>query len=81
MSRITIATSVAQKSAALIDNILINHCEYKFVSGNITSLISDENLLSPKTLKKKISPKMTTKLCSGISKISIRMPLKETLVQ
>ena len=39
------------------------------------------NLLSSKNLRKIISPKMTIKLCSEISRISMWMPLKETLVQ
>ena len=30
-----------QKSAKLINNILINHHEYKYISSNITSFISD----------------------------------------
>ena len=41
MPQITLPTKVAQKSATLIDNILINHFEYKCISGNITSFISD----------------------------------------
>ena len=41
MPQITLRTRVAQKSATLIDNILINHFEYKCISGNITSFISD----------------------------------------
>ena len=32
---------MAQKSATLIGNILINHHEYKCISRNITSFISD----------------------------------------
>ena len=41
MPQITLPTRVAQKSATIIDNILINHFEYKCISGNITSFISD----------------------------------------
>ena len=41
MPQITLLTRVAQKSATLIDNILINHHEYIFIYGNITSFISD----------------------------------------
>ena len=41
MPHITLRTRVAQKSATLIDNILINHYEYKCISSNITSFISD----------------------------------------
>ena len=41
MPQITLLTRVAQKSATLIDNILINHHEYKCIYGNITSFISD----------------------------------------
>ena len=41
MPQITPPTKVAQKSATLIDNILVNHFEYKCISGNITSYISD----------------------------------------
>ena len=40
MPEITLPTRVAQKSATLTDNILINHCEYKCIPGNITSFIS-----------------------------------------
>ena len=41
MPQITLLTRVAQRSATLIDNIFINHCEYKYIFGNITSFISD----------------------------------------
>ena len=41
MPQITLPTRVTQKSATLNDNILINHYEYKCISGNITSFISD----------------------------------------
>ena len=41
MPQITLPTRVAQKSATIIDNILINHYEYKCISGDITSFISD----------------------------------------
>ena len=41
MPRITFPTRMAQKSATLIDNMLINHYEYKCISGNITRFISD----------------------------------------
>ena len=41
MTQITLPPRVAQKSATLIDNILINQYEYKCISGNIASLISD----------------------------------------
>ena len=41
MPQITLPTRVAQKSATLMDNILINHHEYKCISGNMTSFISD----------------------------------------
>ena len=44
MPQITLPTRVAQKSATLIDNILINHYKYKCISGNITSFISDHLL-------------------------------------
>ena len=40
MPQITLPTRVAQKSATL-NNILINYCEYKCISGNILSFISD----------------------------------------
>ena len=41
MPQITLPTKVAQKSATLIDNILINYFEYKCISGNIIIFISD----------------------------------------
>ena len=41
MPQITLPTRVAHKSATLMDNILINHHEYKCISGNMTSFISD----------------------------------------
>ena len=41
MPQITLPTRVAQKSATLMDNILINRHEYKCISGNVTSFISD----------------------------------------
>ena len=41
MPQITLPTRVAQKSGTLLDNILINHFEYKCIFGNITSFISD----------------------------------------
>ena len=41
MPQITLPTRVAQKSATPIDNILINHHEYKRISSNITSFTSD----------------------------------------
>ena len=41
MPQISVPSRVAQKSATLIDNILINHCKCKCKSGNITSFISD----------------------------------------
>ena len=40
MPQITLPTRVPRKSATLIDNILINHHEYKCITGNI-SFISD----------------------------------------
>ena len=41
MPQITLPTRMTQKSATLIDNILRNHYENKYISGNITSFISD----------------------------------------
>ena len=41
MPQITLPTRVPQKPATIIDNILINHYEYKCISGGITSFISD----------------------------------------
>ena len=43
MPQITLPTRVARKSVTLtlIDNILLNDYEYKCISGNITSFISD----------------------------------------
>ena len=41
MPQITLPTRMAHKSATLTDNILINYSEYKCVSDNITSFISD----------------------------------------
>ena len=41
MPQVTLPTRVVQKSATPIDNILINHHEYKRISSNITSFISD----------------------------------------
>ena len=43
MPQITLSTRVARKSVTLtlIDNILLNDYEYKCISGNITSFISD----------------------------------------
>ena len=41
MPQITLPPRVAQESAILIDNILINQYQYKCISGNITSSISD----------------------------------------
>ena len=39
MPQITLPTQGAQKSATLIDNILIKHYEYICISGNITRFI------------------------------------------
>ena len=74
---------MAHKSATLTDNILINYSEYKCVSDNITSFISDHlpQFIIFENFKAIASPKLTIKLCSEISRISIWMPLKETLVQ
>ena len=41
MPQITLPTRMAQKSATLVDNILRNHYENKYISGNITSFISN----------------------------------------
>ena len=41
MPQITLPTRVAQKSTTLIDNIFINHYEYKCISDNMASSISD----------------------------------------
>ena len=41
MPQITLSTRLAQKSALVIDNMLINHHECKCCYGNIKSFISD----------------------------------------
>ena len=64
LPQIILPTRVAQKSAALIDNILINHYKYECISGNITSFISDHlpQFISLETLRKITSTKLTIKL-------------------
>ena len=41
MPRITLPTRIAEKTATLIDNILINNNALKCICGNITTSISD----------------------------------------
>ena len=39
--QITLPTRVTEKSATLIDNIFVNNPSFKYLSGNITTSISD----------------------------------------
>ena len=41
MHRITLPTRITEKTATLIDNILINNNALNCISGNITTSISD----------------------------------------
>ena len=40
MPQVALPKRVARKSATLIDNMLINHYEYKFISSKVSSFIS-----------------------------------------
>ena len=78
MPQITLSTRVAQKSAALLDNMLINRHEYKCTCSNIKRFISDHfsQFIIFKKFKRKItSRKMTAKSNSEISSFSIWTPL------
>ena len=78
MPQITLLTRVAQKSTTLIDNIPINHFEYKCISDNITSFISDH---LPQFKENNITKNNNQTVFRDFKNLSIWMPLKETLLQ
>ena len=82
MPQITLPPRVAQESATLTDNILINQYQYKCISGNITSFISDH--LPQFTIFENLQENNITKngieLCSEISRISVWMSLKDIIL-